>query len=168
MLQNLTLQGGFANGSGVSAWGGAIFNQGVLDLNGVTVQNNLAEGSTGQSAEGGGIYSNATMTLEGGTIVQNNVAEGGEGNFQSKGGAGLGGGVYVAGGTASLTNITLSGNTAQGGRGGTGEFPGRDGSVRQCRHRRQRVGRWAVRGWRNHYTEQGQSEKRSRPRWCQR
>ncbi len=131
-LQNLTLQGGYAYGSWVQAEGGAIYNQGVLDLNGVTVQSNMAQGSTGQSAEGGGIYSNGTLTLEGGSIVQSNVANGGEGSYQSKGGAGLGGGVYVAGGTASLTNITLSGNTAQGGRGGTGQQPGPMGNMRQA------------------------------------
>jgi len=37
-LQNLTLQGGLALGSGVSAVGGAIYNQGALVLNGVTVK----------------------------------------------------------------------------------------------------------------------------------
>jgi hypothetical protein len=79
-LANLTLQGGLAFGSGVSAEGGAIYNQGALDLNGVTVQNNVAQGKNGitsifplveagQSAAGGGIYSSGTLTLEGGTKV---------------------------------------------------------------------------------------------------
>ena len=36
-LENLTLQGGWAYGSGVSASGGAIYSQGSLTLNGVTV-----------------------------------------------------------------------------------------------------------------------------------
>ena len=43
-LQNLTLQGGLAADSGVSAEGGAIDNQGALTLSGVTVQNNIAQG----------------------------------------------------------------------------------------------------------------------------
>jgi hypothetical protein len=60
-LQNMTLQGGRLYGLGVEAQGGAIHNQGTLDLNGVTVQNNLAQaagvgfGETGGSAMGGGI-----------------------------------------------------------------------------------------------------------------
>src|SRR5438132_10673030 len=40
-LQSLMLQGGLAFGGGVSADGGAIYNQSTLDLNGVTVQNNI-------------------------------------------------------------------------------------------------------------------------------
>src|SRR5262245_30412043 len=39
-LENLTLQGGRAYGSGMSASGGAIYSQGSLTLNGVTVQGN--------------------------------------------------------------------------------------------------------------------------------
>src|SRR5262245_58587086 len=45
-LQNLTLQHGLAFGSGSSSEGGAIYNRGALDLNGVTVQANRAEGSS--------------------------------------------------------------------------------------------------------------------------
>jgi hypothetical protein len=61
-LQDLTLQGGLATaGSDFnhpnSATGGAINNLGTLQLTGVIVQNNTAQGQTGQSALGGGIYS---------------------------------------------------------------------------------------------------------------
>jgi hypothetical protein len=124
-LENLTLQGGLAFGSGVSAEGGAIFNDGTLTLNGVTVRNNIAQGQNGakgqagQSAAGGGIYSSASVTLEGGTLIQNNQALGGAGNYLSgPGGNGLGGGLYVSSGSLSLTNFTLSSNSAQGGPGG--------------------------------------------------
>ena len=44
-LQSLTLQDGLAFGSGVSAQGGAIDNQGSLTLNDVTVENNIAQGA---------------------------------------------------------------------------------------------------------------------------
>jgi len=122
-LQNLTLQSGLAFGSGVSAEGGAIYNQGTLVLNGVTVQGNVAQGSAGKSsntknggngdsAVGGGIYSSGTLTLEGGTLVQRNQAAGGQGGSGPKGGGnggnGYGGGLYVSGGTVNLTNSTLS------------------------------------------------------------
>src|SRR5262245_28559308 len=72
-LENLTLQGGLAFGSGVSAEGGAVYSQGALTLNGVTVQHNIAQGSTGgNSAAGGGIASSGALTLEGGTLIQKN------------------------------------------------------------------------------------------------
>ncbi len=132
-LQNLTLQGGLAFGAGVSAEGGAVYNQGTMDLNGVTVQNNIAQGGggrlshsrggDGQAAWGGGIYSSGALTLEGGTQVQNNQAlggQGGPGRPGGNGGNGLGGGLYVAGGTATVTSATLTANTAQGGSGGHG------------------------------------------------
>ena len=71
-LQSLTLQGGLASGSGVSAEGGAIDNQGSLTLSDVTVENNIAQGASasttaGQNAEGGGIYTSGLLTLSGGT-----------------------------------------------------------------------------------------------------
>jgi hypothetical protein len=140
-LQGLTLQNGLAFGAGVEAEGGAIFNQGTLDLNGVTVQANLAQGSMGkvstalrftgepgQDAAGGGIWSGGTLTLENGTKVQNNEALGGRGGrglaSGGPGGNGLGGGVYVAGGTFSLTSAAVSNNTASGGGAGSGASTG--------------------------------------------
>jgi hypothetical protein len=135
-LDNVTLQNGLAFGAGSSAEGGAIFNQGTVDLNAVTVQNNIARGqqgvstiaskaTPGQSAAGGGIYSNGALTLEGGTIVQNNQAIGGDGGLmlgvngvsRRAGGDGLGGGIYIAGGTATLTRSTVTANTARAGLG---------------------------------------------------
>jgi hypothetical protein len=133
-LQNLTVQGGLAFGAGVSAEGGGIYNQGTLDLNGVTVQNNIAQGqngrsgfgpmaTAGQSAAGGGIYSSGALTSEAGTSLQNNEALGGHGGISYglvgrtllPGGNGLGGGLYVAGGQVTLTDVTVSSNTAQRG-----------------------------------------------------
>jgi hypothetical protein len=146
MLNSLTLQNGLEVGSGRSAQGGAIYNEGMLILSSVTVQGNTALGSdgatgtfgnpsggTGGDAEGGGIWSNATLTLENGTTIQNNLAVGGyggggimthnNGGFGGTGGSGYGGGVYVAGGTVSISSTTLSSNTAKGGHGGFGSGP---------------------------------------------
>jgi hypothetical protein len=145
ILENLTLQNGVAFGAGSGAVGGAIFNQGTLDLIAVTVQNNIAQGiqgkngpvsvaTPGQSAAGGGIYSSGSLTLEGGTIVQNNQAIGGQGGLVPHlnggptglpGGNGFGGGVYVAGGTATLIGTTVTTNIA---RGGAGLFGAKAGS----------------------------------------
>jgi hypothetical protein len=125
-LANLTLQGGLASSVRGSGEGGAIYNQGTLDLNGVTVQNNIAQGG---NAYGGGICSDGTLTLEGGTKVLNNQAVGGQGGGYAfhgvplvgyAGGSAYGGGVCVLGGTATLSNSTVSANTAQGGAGGFG------------------------------------------------
>src|SRR5439155_9604731 len=90
-LGNLTLQGSLADGFyglGNSA-GGAVYSQGTLTLNGVTVQQNLAQGSdrydsvvdgyVGTDGLGGGIYSGGVLTLQGGTKIQNNQAVGGRG-----------------------------------------------------------------------------------------
>src|SRR5262245_40763299 len=69
-LENLTLQGGLAGGTG-----GAIENGGTLILDGVTVQDNLARGSdatlTGGlfggfsafGASGGGVWSSGALTI---------------------------------------------------------------------------------------------------------
>jgi len=131
-LANLTLQGGLAVTAGIvgSAEGGAIRNQGALILNGVTVQNNVAQGSgyiSGGTGAGGGIYSSGSLTLQSCTI-QNNQALGGNGAVDS-GGDGLGGGVYVAGGTASLLSTTVANNTAKGGKGYGGTGLGEGGGI---------------------------------------
>ena len=73
-LQSLTLQYGAAFGSGSSAHGGAIYNDGTLVLSAVIVQGCGAEGSGG-SAEGGAIYNQGTLVLSAVT-VQDNVALG--------------------------------------------------------------------------------------------
>jgi hypothetical protein len=140
-LNNLTLQGGHELGSGSSAEGGGLFNQGTLVLSAVTVQNNGAVGSdgipgtnknnpggAGADAAGGGIWSSGALTCENGTVIQNNVAQGGHGGAAPQvpgghggnAGNGFGGGVCIAGGTANLSGTTLSGNFAGGGQGGFG------------------------------------------------
>jgi hypothetical protein len=77
----------------------------VADVNGVTVQDNMAVGVTGSpqyggNGAGGGIFSaGGSVTLEGGTIVQKNEALGGSVNFAGvASGNGIGGGLYALGG----------------------------------------------------------------------
>jgi len=121
-LGSLTLQGGFVGYlSGAGAEGGAIYNQGALVLNGVTVQDNMAGSSRSrlqlsppEMAAGGGIFSSGgSVTLEGGTILQNNGAFGS--NWSDGGGNAYGGGVYASGGTVTVINATLDNNTAGAG-----------------------------------------------------
>ena len=124
-LGNLTLKGGVAYGAGVAAEGGAIYSQGNLVLNGVTVQNNQALGVAGPSvqndhsppvygspASGGGLYVAAgTATLTNVTL-SSNTAQGGQHGILNEQAAGNGGGLYVAGGTVTLANDTVETNTA--------------------------------------------------------
>jgi hypothetical protein len=140
-LQNLTLTNGVASGSGVSGQGGAIYSQGALTLNGVSVQNNTAQGINGVNGTAGGIGGNGSNAFGGGLYLaggsgtltndrlSGNIARGGgggNGGNAETGGAGgsggkaLGGGLYVAQASVTLTNDTLSGNSAQGGGGGAG------------------------------------------------
>jgi len=138
-LRNVTLQNGNVLGSGVSADGGAIYNQGTLVLSSVMVQGNTAAGfpgsilyhnkplGAGQDAAGGGIWSNGSLTVENGTVLQDNTALGGDGGRTQAetgfGGKAFGGGIYIAGGTATISDTTLGayttqfGNKAQGGTG---------------------------------------------------
>jgi hypothetical protein len=106
---------------------------GTLDLNGVTAQNNIAQGSDGSSgvpgnnAQGGGIWSNGALNAENGSQILNNQAIGGKGAWfggcsgcgaSSNGGSVWGGGFYVAGGTANLSGIAVNNNSALAGVGG--------------------------------------------------
>jgi hypothetical protein len=148
-LNNLTIQNGAAYsplaGDGtftfLPARGGAIFNEGSLSLNSVTIQHCAAQAagggfygtSTATDAAGGGIYSTGMLALDGCTI-RNNVAAGGYGQDagfiyadmggiyypSSDGGDGIGGGVCIAAGSASLTNSTFTSNAAMAGAGGSG------------------------------------------------
>jgi hypothetical protein len=138
-LENLTLQGGLAvslaRGTGAVAQGGAVYNQGRLTLESVTVQNNTAQGPDGVQAPefgfaagdaaGGGLYSSGVLTIENSTLSNNSAigGRGGDGTPQfhlaSDGGDGLGGGLYAAGGIVTLYNSTVTANVAQGGAGGT-------------------------------------------------
>jgi hypothetical protein len=130
-LQNLTLQNGWAFGSGVSARGGAIYSEGFLTLNGVNVRNSTAQDLTltgtshrrGGDAFGGGLYVAGvagTATLIGVTL-SGNLARGGDDQRLGRGGNAFGGGLYVGGNAlATLTNVTLNGNLARGGNGSGG------------------------------------------------
>ena len=147
-LENVTLQNGLAFGWGVSAEGGAIYNQGTLTLTGVTVYNNTAQGSygadgvatnsklkngqdinggTGANAAGGGIWSSGSVTLQGGTTLQGNAALGGQGGAGGHtatvaGSGGAGGGGFGGGLYEAGGSATITSATLAFNRalGGTG------------------------------------------------
>jgi hypothetical protein len=151
-LQNLTLQNGLALGdpgapNAGPAYGGAILSDGTLVLSGVTIQNNTAQGGNGVDgtkdrpyggnggyADGGGVYSAGSITLENGTQIIGNQALGGNGgtgygrgNPGGNGGDSAGGGVVVNGGSASFSGCTISSNQAVAGNAGHGLTQGVSG-----------------------------------------
>lgn len=74
--------------------GGGIYNNGVMDINGSTLDNNSAR-------SGGGIeHSGVSLHITNSTISDNSTSDNG-GGFYNKG-------------SATLTHVTLSGNTANG------------------------------------------------------
>jgi hypothetical protein len=120
-LQSLTLQYGFVSGSGSSAEGGGIYNQGTLVLSAVTVQGCDARGS---SAEGGGIYNQGTLVLSAAT-VQSNGVEGSNGVTKNNGTGTLGnpaagGGIWSHGSMTLENGSLIQNNQAIGGNGGSG------------------------------------------------
>lgn len=144
--KHLTIRGGYSN----SNWGssdpdanptiidGQNANRGVsligtskyyakasLSLDGFTIRNGLAQGSTsGESWQisgyGGGIFVGSAPFSFKNLTIQNNKAQGGNTNMTS-GGVGTGGGLAVtlipSGNSGSMENIVFDSNQALGGQG---------------------------------------------------
>ena len=87
----------FAIGLGVTA-----------SISGLTIAKGNSPGN------GGGIYSQGTLTVSNSTISGNTANDGSGGSFS------VGGGIYNNSGTLTVSNSTFSGNTASGTYGGNG------------------------------------------------
>jgi hypothetical protein len=121
-LTDLILQNGRVSGavSGNStADGGAIYNQGAVVLNAVTVQNNVVHGGFyDPNPAGGGIWSTGALTLENGTVVQGNRVSGDLGSGpHGTGQNAFGGGIWSSGSLTLETGTLVQGNQAVGGGG---------------------------------------------------
>jgi hypothetical protein len=141
VFSNLTITGGRAVDDGmagtmpfnsVSLGGGILNSGGNVTLDHVLVEGNLAVGGVtmsgaGTNALGGGIWSNAALTVNNSTIENNEAIGGGGGaggaplGLGGSGGIGQGGAIFVSGGTVSLTATTIDSNQALGGNGGHGQ-----------------------------------------------
>jgi hypothetical protein len=149
-LSNLTLTNGIADGSGMAAQGGGVYNLGTLTLSGVTVVDNNA---TGPSPAGGGIYNaGGSVTMTNGTILNTNWAWAGAGgnayganiyndkgtltlqagtvveygqcragNGTKNGGSGFGGGIYSSGGSVTIQGSSITNNFILAGIAGIGK-----------------------------------------------
>jgi hypothetical protein len=134
VLDNLTLTGGRAQGGnggsgdggggGGAGLGGAVFNQGQLEMTGVTLLDNLAHGGAGgdyvagSSGSGGG----GGLGESGGSGT---TADAGGGGFSLSGAAGGAGGAGIAGtegagASGQAGTSLLGGNGASGANGGGG------------------------------------------------
>jgi hypothetical protein len=164
-LHDMTLNNGLAKGGdsekggGGSGMGGAIFNQGALDLSAVTLSNNFAHGgnsNVGSAGGGGGMGGDAVVgkaggfggTLPGGPFGGTSTGIGGAGFVPGSGdtstslGGGLGnlgsdqqgdGGTgdnfFLAGLGANFGQGALDGGSSSGGGGGIGGGGGGGGFI---------------------------------------
>jgi hypothetical protein len=120
-LSQVTLQnGGSPASTTYPGRGGAIYNEGTLVLDEVTVASNYA-------AAGGGIWSSGTLTIRSGTLIGGNHASGSfEVSQSGRGGDGFGGGIWSSGtltieaGTLVQYNWAVGGNGVSKARGGDG------------------------------------------------
>ena len=144
-LQNLTLQGGLAeggnsyNGGGGLGAGGAIFNQGTLVISGVTLTGNEALGGSGgvgssSNDGGGGIGQGAQGAVGGGFgSLFTSTSYGGSGSAGTNNDGGGGGGFQVGAGNATGANgggqSGLGGSGSSGGAGGDGGGGGLGGGL---------------------------------------
>lgn len=120
LLTGHLIQGSDAGNS--DAFGGAIFNNGQLELTDSEVHHSTSSGGNGSTGittgegGGGGIFNAA-----GGTIRLNNVSirdndtVGGIGNDAADAGNGMGGGLFNAGTILEIRRTTFRGNSASGG-----------------------------------------------------
>jgi hypothetical protein len=141
-LQNLTLTNGLAaggsgaaGGGGGAGLGGAIYNQGILAIDGCTLTGNEAQGGPGGeqltplvAGGGGGFGGGGGADARGGFDPAGGGFGGGTGGTSPTssggGGAGLGGAIFNQGGTVMLINSTVTGNAAKGGDASSSSFVG--------------------------------------------
>jgi predicted outer membrane repeat protein len=97
-LDQLTLRGGFAVGSGLGSFGGAIANRGRITLSDSTVSGNSA------GADGGGIVSRNDLASQVTTLINSTVS----GNSANS----RGGGLFNVNGLSRVIFSTVTGNTA--------------------------------------------------------
>lgn len=101
-LRNLTLE------NGLSPLGGAIFNEGTVILDGVTLQNNTAPATDGTVAgEGGAIYNEGGVLTIGNSTLTANTAASASDTIR-----GLGGAIFTHNGAVAINGTAVFSNTA--------------------------------------------------------
>jgi hypothetical protein len=125
-LESIMLTGGLVRGAngaapglaGAAGRGGAILNEGILEIVASTLYNNSAIGGNATGAVGGqglgGAIANdgGTLTLKNSTLTGNSAISG-TGNMIT---VSIGGGIHALNGLTKIYNSTISGNSAATGR----------------------------------------------------
>ncbi|WP_157592211.1 Ig-like domain-containing protein [Solirubrobacter soli] len=145
LANGLALGGSTAFGGGGAGMGGAVYNQGTLTLDGVTMSGNTATGGTAgnvNSNSGGGMGQDGQLEGGGGFGGSVPASAGTGGNGGAAAGGGGGGGGYAAGenganggqpggGAGGGSANGLGGANASGTRGGNGSGAGGQGEPGQ-------------------------------------
>jgi hypothetical protein len=99
---------------------------GTVSLSGLEVTGGDPKPVPGPDALGGGILTNAALSLDDVLVSGNQAraADGGAGGSGGDGGTGAGGGIYDDGALLTITNSTVNNNEASGGAGGAGGAAG--------------------------------------------
>jgi hypothetical protein len=120
-LESISLTGGIARGlSDAEGRGGAIYNEGTLEIVASTLYDNQAIGGDasvgiyGERGLGGAIYNDDGLFLLENATVTGSVAQSGIGSTIL---SSLGGGIYSRNGTVAIYNSTITNSTASTGRG---------------------------------------------------
>jgi hypothetical protein len=120
-LESISLSGGRARGpDDGEGRGGAIYNEGSLEIVATTLYDNQAIGGDGvagpygQRGLGGAIFNDAGGVLLENATLSGSVAQSGSGSIQL---SSLGGGIYSHNGSVSIFNSTVTSSTASTGRG---------------------------------------------------
>ena len=115
-IQNLTLTGGIADGTGEAGTGGAIYAKGAtVKITNCTLKGNEAKSGGAICAEkDGSTLSN--VTISGGTIGGTTEAEANKATGTDSDN-GFGGAVFIKGSTVNINGCTLEGNKAKNGGG---------------------------------------------------
>lgn len=137
LASNIIIEGNNRTLDGNSIHNLLTINSGTVKLQNLTLQNGIAQGTTGGNGNGtagqGGalLIQNGTVTLVKVGFIGNQAVGGNgldkPGAIGGNGGNGQGGAVYIQGGTLRLAGTTFSANGTTGGVGGIGATNGQNG-----------------------------------------
>lgn len=107
---NVDMIGGSVSNNTAASEGGGLWNGSrTMNVQGVTINNNIASGADADNG-GGGIFNNGgTLNVTSNSVVSNNQADGTSGS---------GGGIFSTAGTVTVTNSSVTGNAANRAGGG--------------------------------------------------
>ncbi|MFC5195364.1 beta strand repeat-containing protein [Bizionia hallyeonensis] len=129
---NSTITGGTVNGNMATREGGGLWNgSGVMTLDAVTIDSNIAQGDAADDG-GAGVFNNGgTLNITNGSLISNNISSGtsasgggllstagnvtvSDSSFETNAANRAGGAIEIIDGTLTFTNSIMSGNDVNG------------------------------------------------------